>query len=169
MNPVSVDLASQAPELISRLAQPGLLLAVPDKGRPANVMTIGWATYGRIWGQPMCIVFVRPSRYSYELITQAGAFTVNCMPEGSEPAIARCGTVSGRQIDKVAEQGWTAANGLAVPAPYIAEATIHVECRTVFTSKITKELDPAMLAQFYPQGDLHDVYFGQVMGVYRHR
>ncbi len=168
MNVTTVDLASQSPELIARLAKPGLLLAVPDRARSANVMTIGWATYGRIWGQPMCMVFVRPSRYTYELINEAGTFTVNCMPEGAEKAVARCGAVSGRQVDKVAEQGWTVQNGLAVPAPYLSEAAIHVECRTVFKAKVTQDLEAGLLARSYPRGDLHDIYFGQVMGVYRH-
>ena len=41
-----------------------LLVSLDDKGKP-NVMTIGWATLGIVWGRPICTVLVRPSRYTY--------------------------------------------------------------------------------------------------------
>lgn len=168
MKLTGVDYAGQAGELITPLARPGLLLVVPDVRREANVMTIGWATFGRIWGQPMCVVLVRPSRYTFDLINRAGVFTVNRMPPGFEEAIRRCGNVSGRDIDKVTEQGWTMQGGVTQPAPYIAEAALHLECRTVFTTQVTPELDSNLVAECYPRDDFHTIYFGQVTGVFLH-
>ncbi len=168
MKLVSVDYAEQVPELMKQLAGPGLLLVVPDTQRPANVMTIGWALFGRIWNRPMCTVLVRPSRYTFDLINRAGVFSVNLMPASCKKAIARCGTASGRDVDKIAEQGWTVATGQALDVPYLAEATLHIECRTVLTNQVTPELDAELLSNCYPQGDLHTLYHGLVAGVYRH-
>ena len=167
MKLVAVDYAAQVSELTRNLS-PGLLLVVPDTRRPANVMAIGWALFGVVWGQPMCTVLVRPSRYTFDLINRAGIFTVNCMPAGFNQAISRCGTVSGRDVDKIAEQGWTVLTGETTPAPYLAEAALHVECRTVFTSQVTPALDAQLAAKCYPRGDLHTIYFGLVTGAFRH-
>jgi len=168
MNLSRVDYAGQIEKLTRQLTDPGLLLVVPDTRRPANVMTIGWALFGQIWGQPICAVLVRPSRYTFDLINRAGVFTVNAMPPGFEEAVARCGAVSGRQVDKIAEQGWTVRKGETLDVPYIAEAALHLECRTVFTSQVTPALDAKLIADCYPRGDFHTIYHGLVTGVFRH-
>ena len=46
----------------------GAFLVVKDKKGKVNVMTIGWAMIGVVWGKPMMTVFVRPARYTHELI-----------------------------------------------------------------------------------------------------
>jgi flavin reductase (DIM6/NTAB) family NADH-FMN oxidoreductase RutF len=168
MKLVQVDYAAQIPELMKYLEKPGLLLVVPDERRPANPMTIGWASFGRIWRLPMCTVLVRHSRYTFDLINKAGAFTVNLMPSENDKAVLRCGTASGRDVDKVAEQGWRTENGLVVPSPFLAEAALHIECRTVFTDEVDQSLDASLFTDCYGKGDLHRIYYGQVMGVYRH-
>ncbi len=169
MNLVATDYAAEMPRLMAALARPGLLLVVPGTRRPANVMTIGWASFGRIWRRPMCTVAVRPSRYTHELIGRAGVFTVNLMPPGFEAAVARCGAVSGREVDKIAEQGWAVMLGETQPAPYLAEAELHIECRTVFTAPVTAGLDAELHAAYYASGEAyHTLYFGHVTGIYRH-
>ena len=168
MELTGVDLEGVMGDLVAQAGQPGLLLVVPDRGRKANVMTMGWVLLGRVWGQPMCIVMVRPSRYTYDLIKEAGVFTVNRMPDGFDEAVLRCGTVSGRDVDKIAEQGWTVQMGETQPAFYLAEARLHLECRTVFTREVVQEALPPLAHEFYPEGDYHTIYFGLVTGVFKH-
>jgi flavin reductase (DIM6/NTAB) family NADH-FMN oxidoreductase RutF len=163
-----VDYASMVPDLMAQAAKPGLLLVVPDTRRPANVMTIGWALWGQIWGKPMAMVLVRPSRYSFDLINRAGVFTVCRMPAGFDKAVLRCGTVSGRDVDKVAEQGWHTATAETQPVPYLVEAALHVECHTVLTAQVTDKLAQPFLKGYYPQGDLHTMYIGEMTGVFKH-
>jgi len=100
MQVMSVDYGAQVADLMARMAKPGLLLVVPDTRRRANVMTIGWGFFGYVWDFPMCAVMVRPSRYSYDFMNRAGVFTVNRMPDSLEKAVGRCGSVSGRDVDK---------------------------------------------------------------------
>lgn len=169
MNYLPVELGPIVPELMSGLEKPGLLLIVPDEKRPANPMTIGWASFGRVWRVPMCTVLVRHSRYTFNLINRAGAFTVNLMPPGTDKAVLRCGTVSGRDIDKITEQRWTVANGLNVPSPFLQDAILHVECRIIFTDEVDQSLDAGLFTDCYAKGDLHRIYYGQVLGVYKHQ
>ncbi|HOK57321.1 MAG TPA: flavin reductase [bacterium] len=76
-----------------------LLVSVDKKGKP-NPMAIGWGAMGEIWGKPVFIVLVRPSRYTYSLIEQTEDFSVNVADESMKDIVIYCGTVSGRNHDK---------------------------------------------------------------------
>ncbi len=162
------DFVAEAGKLMPEFVDPGVLLVVPDSRRPANAMTISWGFLGFAWDRPLCVVMVRPQRYTFDLLARAGVFTVNWMGPGHRQAIARCGSVSGRDVDKIAEQGWTLGQGETLAVPYVAEAAVHIECRTVFRSQITPALAPEIVAQCYPGADFHTLHFGQVMGAFRH-
>jgi flavin reductase (DIM6/NTAB) family NADH-FMN oxidoreductase RutF len=150
-----------------RMREDGLLLVTAGAdGRP-NVMTIGWATMGCIWGRPVFIVLVRPSRYTYSRLEECGDFTVNVPPRELAAAASHCGTVSGREHDKFAEMRLTQVPSRQVRPPIIKECLIHYECRTLHRS----DINPATLAQAvlddaYPEGDFHRVYFGEIVAAY---
>ncbi len=117
---------------LERLARPGLLLAAKGPaGKQDNAMTIGWATFGIVWGLPMCVVLVRPSRYTYGLIEAAQDFTVNVPAEGMAEAVAFLGTASGRDRDKLAAVGLAPTPSGMVSAPTLAECQVTHECRVV--------------------------------------
>ncbi|MCX7805234.1 MAG: flavin reductase family protein, partial [Planctomycetota bacterium] len=116
------------------LTDRGLLL-VSGRERP-NPMTIGWGAVGSIWGKPMWIVLVRPSRYTYGLIEETGDFTVNVPGRDLERACAVCGSVSGRETDKFAGCGLTAGKSAKVVSAFIEQCPIHYECRVVHANDI---------------------------------
>ena len=55
-------------ETLSRLRDPGLLLAAAGADGKPSAMTIGWGTIGVIWSKPIFTVLVRPSRYTFKLL-----------------------------------------------------------------------------------------------------
>ena len=67
-------------ETIQRMCEDGLLLVTSGADGKPNVMTIGWGTLGVIWGRPVFLVLVRPSRHTYRRLEQVGEFTVNVPP-----------------------------------------------------------------------------------------
>jgi len=153
-------------ESLRMLGDPGaLLVSVDDQGKP-NTMAIGWGTIGIIWGKPIFVVLVRPSRFTYGLIDEAGDFTVNIpYPEMAE-TVEFCGTVSGRDHDKFAERNLTAAPAKTVKSPIIAECAIHYECQVVHKNDVVpKEVAEEIVSSFYPGGDFHRVYFGEILAV----
>ncbi|MGQ9630521.1 MAG: flavin reductase family protein [bacterium] len=167
MAKVEVYYADYLKETFQVMGKEGLLLASQDgKGKP-NAMTIGWGTVGIIWGKPVFVVLVRPSRYTYGLIESSGAFTVNVPPRELAEVVSFCGTVSGRDHDKFRERGLTAVPGKHVKAPIIEECVINYECRVVHKNDVLKdELDPRIRSSSYPAGDFHRVYFGEILAVY---
>ena len=150
---------------VRKLDEPGLLLAAHGlPGKPANAMTIGWATFGIIWGLPICVVLVRPSRYTYELIEASRDFTVNVPAPGLEEEVTYFGTTSGRDYDKFAETGLVAHPSRTVKAPTIGECIITYECKVVhFNDVEPANLAPQVDTSSYPRGDYHRLYYGQIL------
>ena len=76
---------------IEQISKNGLLLVAGEKGNP---MTIGWGTIGIIWGKPVFMVLVRPSRYTFELMEKSGEFSVNVPLHSLNKEVAICGSKS---------------------------------------------------------------------------
>jgi flavin reductase (DIM6/NTAB) family NADH-FMN oxidoreductase RutF len=112
---------------------------------------------------------LRPSRYSFSLLEELGEFTV-CVPaEGQKKALALCGSKSGRDLNKIDACNLSLAASEHVSVPAIAECAAHYECRVIHVNDVVNaSLDPEIVAGSYPKGDFHRVYFGEILGVYRH-
>lgn len=142
----------------------GLLLTAAGAGGRPNVMTIGWGNVGIIWGRPMFLVYVRPSRYTFAKLAEAAEFVVNVPREGMEEVCAVCGTESGREVDKFAECNLTAVPAREVGAPLIEQCVRFYECRVAHRLDVRDgDLLPEVRSEYYPRGDLHAVYFGQIL------
>ncbi|MGD9495967.1 MAG: flavin reductase family protein [Armatimonadota bacterium] len=145
----------------------GLLLVSLDAGGRPNAMTIGWAMLGVVWRRPICAVFVRPSRYTYECLEATGDFTVNVPPSELAEEVLFCGTHSGRDHDKFAECGFTAEPGRAARSPGIAQCPITYECTVVQKNDVTPEhFIPQIIATLYARGDFHRVYYGEILATW---
>ncbi|MBU0717816.1 MAG: flavin reductase family protein [Planctomycetes bacterium] len=150
----------------TRMARQGILLASTDSTGKLNPMTIGWGVFGWIWGQPIFTVLVRPSRYTYGCIKTTGDFTVNVQPATRNDLADFCGRVSGRDVDKMAELDLTPLPSKHIMSPGIAECPIVFECRVVHRNDVIPgELTKAIAGTYYPAGDYHRVYFGQILAV----
>jgi len=146
------------------LTSRGLLLGSYDAGGRANLMTIGWGTLGSVWGKPLWVVLVRPSRYTYGCIEHRGCFTVNVPTPQMAEACATCGTLSGRNTDKFAACGLTAERAGTVDAPIVAECPIVYECKVVHVNDVLPpQLDEAIRAGAYPGGNFHRIYWGEIV------
>ena len=149
-----------------KLSHGGAFLSVG--GLTPNTMTIGWGAIGFFWNRPVLLAVVRPSRHTYGLLKASGTFTVS-VPTGRDmkQALAFAGTASGRDVDKFSGHGITAAPAQKVDAPIVAECGLHFECRVRLAQDMTPDLmDPNVLKTAYPQGDLHTMFFGEILSCY---
>lgn len=160
MPKVTVRYTQYFTETMQRMREDGLLLVTASADGKANVMTIGWATIGSIWGRPVFLVLVRPSRHSFSRLEEVSEFTVNVPPRELAAAVSHCGTVSGREHDKFREMKLTAVRSRQVRPPVIGECLVHYECRTLHKNDLAPDtLAQGVLDEFYPQDDFHRVYF----------
>ncbi len=155
--------------LVKALAGNGAFLVVAGGRGAANIMTIGWAQLGVVWGLPVMTVLVRPSRFTHELIEKAEGFSV-CVPPAGKLAreLALCGSKSGRDLDKAAECGLVLAGGQRGGIKYIAGSELVYECARLERTRVLPEtLAGAVKEKYYADGDYHDVYFGEVLSVHK--
>lgn len=111
-----------------------------------NLITVAWC--GTACTQPsMVTISVRPERYSYNLIKESGEFVINLTTEQLLRATDWCGVKSGRDVDKFAACGLTAAPAAKVSAPLLAESPVNMECR---------------VKQIIPLGS-HDLFLAEVV------
>ncbi len=149
------------------MREDGLLLVTAGAAAKPNVMTIGWGSIGSIWGRPVFLALVRPSRYTYQLLEEVSDFTVNVPPRELAATASHCGTVSGRDRDKFDDMNLTVAPSRQVRAPVIEECVVHYECRTLHRNDLVPDaLAQSVRDEFYAQGNFHRVYFGEIVACY---
>ena len=162
----NVELWKEAGYILEKIGN-GVLLTTAAEGE-VNTMTIGWGTMGIQWGRPIFIAFVRESRYTKELLTRNPEFTVN-VPYGElDKSILRiCGTRSGRDMDKIKELGLTLEAGESVSVPGIRELPLTLECKVIYQQdQLPEAICSAAMERYYPNGDFHTAYYGEITGAY---
>jgi flavin reductase (DIM6/NTAB) family NADH-FMN oxidoreductase RutF len=155
----------QLDQTLERLAGSGLLLASTRSDGQSNVMTIGWATPGIIWGLPIMVVLVRPSRYTYSFIQDSQVFTVNVPSTDMRSYVQLCGTRSGRDVDKLAQVETSKAQ--RVDSVTLDDCPLVYECKVVhWNDVIPANLAPEIDGRAYARGDYHRLYYGQILGTF---
>lgn len=101
-----------------------------DKNNQANSMIASWT--GVINSSPSMIsVSLRKATYSHDLIIERKAFTVSIPSKKHIYEMDFIGTLSGRNLNKIAHTGLTTEVSDVVDAPYIKEFPITLECELV--------------------------------------
>lgn len=142
------------------------LLTAGDR-TACNTMTIGWGGLGELWQKPVCTVYVRQSRYTFQFVESHDYFTVSILPENRKDALRLCGTKSGRDMDKISSCGLTVCYG-AGDAPFFDEAELVLVCRKLYAQDMKPEfvIDHDAAAPFFKEGDWHRMYIGEVVEAY---
>ena len=144
----------------------GVLLGSYDAAGKANLMTIGWGAIGSMWGIPVWMVLVRPSRYTFNCIEHSGCFSVNVPSDDMAMACAVCGSRSGRDTDKIAASGLTVEKAGTVLAPIVSACPVTYECQVVHSNDVLPaKLADEILTDRYIDGDYHRIFYGKILNV----
>ena len=154
---------------------PAGILLTSEAEDCVNAMTIGWGTLGIEWGVPIFTVYVRTSRFTYDLIERTGEFTV-CAPYGEnfskevKKAVGICGSRSGRDTDKLAQAGVHLVEADIVRPPAIKEFPLTLECRVVFSREQPIKEIADKFGKFYVPNTAHSephvAYYGEILKAY---
>lgn len=155
-------------DLIHRIGQEWMLISAANRetGVP-NTMTASWGTVGVLWNKPVLTCFIRPQRFTYPLACREERLSFAFLPEAYRNALKYCGAHSGREGDKFAAAGLTAAwTGEPAPVPYPAEASTVIIGRKLYEDDIKENcfLDPALF-QNYPRKDYHRFFICEIEDV----
>lgn len=163
----AVDPKTLKPEVYQAFGTQYALLTAGDRDC-CNTMTIGWCQLGRLWNQPVCTVYVRPERYTYEFTEKHDYFTVSVMPLEAKQTMSFCGSKSGRDVDKIKECGLTLCYGKE-DAPFFDEAELVLVCKKIYMQDLEPNgvLEDEKILSFYGEnGGWHRMYVGRVEEAY---
>lgn len=155
-------------EAMRHLSGPGAFLTAKGADGTINTMTIGWGYIGYSWVKPYFVAMVRKSRYTHEVIGSADSFTVS-IPYGKEMkrALALCGTHSGRDVNKEEVAGISYSPARSVSSPIVDGCDRYYECAMTYVDTIhLDKLPEEIVAQWYADGDYHDLYYGEIIETY---
>ena len=107
-----------------------MITCVDDEGRP-NIISLAEVFNISIENPVILGIAIAKPRYSHELVSATREYVVNLPTAAMVEVVDRCGSFSGRDVDKFAELGLTAAPAESVRPPLIAECPINVECRVI--------------------------------------
>ncbi|MFZ1683906.1 MAG: flavin reductase family protein [Candidatus Zixiibacteriota bacterium] len=146
-----------------RLIADEWMLITAGKAGAINTMTASWGTLGELWNKKIAICFVRPTRYTYEFMERETIFTLSFFGPEYRQALDICGSLSGRDGDKIAKAGLSPVE-LRDGAFGFAEARMILRCRKIYVD----DLDPSKflvpeIQRNYPKKDYHRMYIGEIL------
>lgn len=134
-----------------------------------NTMTASWGGVGVMWGNPVATCYIRPQRHTKGFVDSNDYYTLCFFGEEYRDQLRFCGTKSGRDVNKIAECGFTMA-GAECAAPYMEEAELVLVCKKQYAQPMSAEFlteGDAVDARWYPNHDWHTMYIGQIVEAYQ--
>ena len=134
-----------------------------EKDGKANAMTVSWGGMGCLWDKNVATVYVRESRYTKEFLDGSDIFSVTFFDENYRSALKYLGAVSGRDEDKIKNAKLNVNHHHGIP--FLDEGNFVLILRKIATLSMedTEFFDPNIEKKFYPKGDMHTQYIGEVL------
>lgn len=138
------------------------MLVTAEKDGVCNTMTASWGGAGVMWNRPSAFVFIRPQRYTFEFVEESDSLTLSFLGEEHRDALKLCGSVSGRDHDKIADAGLTLTHRNGMPCFEEAELTLF--CRKKYADFLKKDafVDTSLFSN-YAAGDFHKMYICEII------
>ena len=154
-------------DIFNLISKDWMLITAGDSAK-FNTMTASWGGFGYIWNRPVAYIFIRESRYTHEFMEKGDKVTLSFFSEEYRDALKLCGSLSGRDTDKVKAANLT-PKFLDNGAVTFAEAHTTVKCRKLFTSTMEESQydDKEIFEQSYVKspGGLHTMYIVEIEDV----
>ena len=167
----SNNISEYTPHILEKLPKGILLNTKTDR---FNTMVIGWGHIGTLWGKNTFAVYVRESRYTKKMLDESGEFSISIPLFDTDPEITKvCGSMSGRDIDKVKILGLTLCEGRTISTPCVKEYPVTIECRVLSSQMLDERSFPEdIFKKFYETSDgspidNHFLYIGEIVDFYR--
>ncbi|MDY9920780.1 MAG: flavin reductase family protein [Synergistota bacterium] len=107
---------------------PKVIVSCRDSEGNNNALAVAYCC-NCSYDPPMIMVGIVPSRHSYKIIKETGAFVVNVPSKDQKKIFDYLGSHSGRDEDKFSRLSLRTEEGKAVNAPLLTDCPICIECR----------------------------------------
>lgn len=148
----------------SKIGDEWLLITAGDKEK-FNTMTASWGGVGVLWQENVVTTYIRPGRYTKEFVDANDTFTIAFFNSEYQDALNICGTISGRDEDKVKKAGLT---------PYFTDGTVAFQeasmilvCKKMYHDTIKPDLFDSTenISKWYPDKDYHTMYISKILKI----
>ena len=128
-----------------------------------NTMTASWGRRRRILGQTGCYLLYPSPALHQRIYRQRRTLLRQLFKRRTPRCLKLCGSVSGRDHDKIKEAGLTPVFIDGVPA--FEEADTILICRKMYRTSMNPAdfIDKDADSKFYPEKDYHDMYIAEIV------
>lgn len=143
-----------------------MLITAGNKEK-CNPMTASWGSMGVLWNLPVAISFIRPQRYTNQIMESSEFYTISFFEQEHRPILNFCGSKSGRNTDKIKETGLlpfeTESGAVA-----FEQSKMFFECRKLYADRLKPEnfIIPELIERNYKKDDFHCIYIGEILNCY---
>lgn len=133
-----------------------------------NGLTIGWGTLGTLWSMPICTVYVKPTRYSFEFAETCETFSILFFEDRN--ILKVFGTTSGKDTDKekiLNLHPFEVDNTIAY-----TEASMILTFEKLYQNEIKKDFiksQEIIDKPLYADGLFHHEYVGKLVNIYKRK
>lgn len=151
---------------INLIGKGWMLIGAGSTKRGFNMMTASWGGVGWIWEKPVSFIFVRPQRFTFHFTEKEPLYTVTFLAVEYRQALNICGSISGRDSNKLQASGLTAFDTENGNIGF-REARIILECKKLFATRLKEEdfIIREIADKIYPMKDFHQMYIGEIVNV----
>lgn len=125
-----------------------------------NPMTVSWGTVGILWNKPVVILFVRPTRKTWEYIDKNPKLTLSFFNGKYKENLTLAGRMSGHDYaDKYSEIGLTPIYDVDADIYYAHEATDVFKLTKLYVGDINEDsiIDKSIIEANYKDSNYHKV------------
>ena len=138
------------------------LLLTAAAGDKINAMTASWGGMGVMWNKNVAFLFLRPQRYTKELLDQTDGLTISVFDEQYRKMMNYFGTACGRNEDKITKSGLTKFESDG--RMFYGDARITMFCKKLYAQEMKPEcfIDMESKEKWYPEQDYHTMYVVEI-------
>lgn len=130
-----------------------------------NAMTASWGGLGQLWNKPVATIYLRPSRYTKELIDSGETFSLCVLNNKAKNRYDYLGSHSGRDEDKMLISKLKV--NFMNDTPWIDDSRLVLFCRKLYSQPLDPFgfADEKILKQNYRNDDFHTMYIAEITKV----
>ncbi|MDD4125505.1 MAG: flavin reductase family protein [Eubacteriales bacterium] len=135
------------------------LLSAQKPDGEVNAMTVSWGGMGVLWNKNVFFCFVRPQRHTFGFTEAGDRISLCFFDDKFRKKLAFCGSVSGRDTDKIKDCGFTVLRDGGI---YYDECRLAITGRKIYADVLKKEKFINENPEQWYKDDYHTMYICEI-------
>ncbi|MEG1608754.1 MAG: flavin reductase [Clostridia bacterium] len=157
-----IDILQLPKSIFELIGKDWMLIGAKDSGGRVNAMTASWGGMGVLWGKNVAFVFVRPQRFTRQLIDDASTMSISFFGEEYRKMLNYMGKASGKNEDKIEKSNLDVE--IVDGAPVFAQSNMTMVCKKMYCQQLDPKcfVDKKVESKWYILKDFHYMYVVEI-------